>query len=48
MNDRPVWLPRLLLATLGGGLCLSAGAAWALAGPDIFVNTLMAGLAGCF
>lgn len=32
----------------GGILFFLAGAGWALYGPDIFITTVMAGLAYCF
>jgi len=32
----------------GGALFFLAGAGWALYGPEIFISTVMAGLAYCF
>lgn len=48
MSDRPLML-QTRLAVAGGGLVfLIAGAGWALAGPQIFIEAVIAGIAGCF
>ena len=32
----------------GGAVCVLAGAGWAAFGPEIFITSVMAGIAGCF
>jgi len=40
--------PALPLALGAGVLLFLAGAGWAVQGEDVFLATVMAGLAGCF
>ena len=47
---QPHRLDRVTRASLvaGGLLFFLAGAGWAVYGPEVFINTVMAGLAYCF
>ncbi len=47
MPARPLDTPTTAALAAAGLLFVACGAGWALYGPDIFLATVMAGLAGC-
>jgi hypothetical protein len=47
MELQPLRMPRPVFFA-GGAVCLLAGASWAAFGPEIFITSVMAGIAGCF